>query len=181
MRQPIIFSLVCNKQVDKYCCAWWWLITEIDCSSKEVIQEKKWQVLPCGQWFLDPWPISAISKILVIRWRSNAVQSTARLKCTKISLGWRIIGSSLPLLIVASMLQQCHQAVHHEVTRTKHLISIMDGGAVTRPRAAQRCSSSIMIINQADILIMTLSIWVITDKLQLNGNHPSSKHYQSLG
>ena len=136
MRQPIIFSLVCNKQVDKNCCAWWWLITEIDCSSKEVIQEKKWQVLPCGQWFLDPWPISAISKILVIRWRSNAVQSTARLKCTKISLGWRIIGSSLPLLIVASMLQQCHQAVHHEVTRTKHLISIMDGGAVTRPRAA---------------------------------------------
>ena len=55
--------------------------------SKEVIQEKKWQVLPCGQWFLDPWPISAISKILVIRWRSTAVQSTARLKCTKISLG----------------------------------------------------------------------------------------------
>ena len=57
-------------------------------------------------------------------------------KVYKDIVGWRIIGSSLPLLIVASMLQQCHQAVHHEVTRTKHLISIMDGGAVTRPRAA---------------------------------------------
>ena len=83
--------------------------------SKEVIQEKKWQVLPCGQWFLDPWPISAISKILVIRWRSTAdcCPIECKTKVYKDIVGWRIIGSSLPLLIVASMLQQCHQTVHH--------------------------------------------------------------------
>ena len=77
--------------------------------------------------------ISAISKILVIRWRSSAVQSTARLKCTKMVADYRHKSATPDCFLHAAVSSDCPS----QVTRTKHLISIMDGGAVTRPRAAQ--------------------------------------------